>query len=64
MKKQPGARSDDQCPQPFTLDADLAALDAALARDHAAQRRAEAGPTATPAERFAAGLASAGEALL
>lgn len=62
MQKQPGARSDDQCPQPFTLNADLASLDAALARDHAAQARAEAGSTAKPAESFAAALASAGEA--
>lgn len=51
--------------QPITLDiAALASLDAALARDHAAQRRAEAGPAATPANSFAAALASAGEAVL
>ena len=49
----------------LTLDiAALAALDAALARDHAAQRRAEAGPTATPADSFAAALAAVGGATL
>ena len=64
MKKQPGARSDDQCPQPFTLNADLASLDAALARDHAAQARAEATLDAALALGFAASLASAREALL
>ena len=51
MQKHPGARSDDQCPQPFTLDiAALAALDAALARDHAAQARAERAQAKTPWE--------------
>jgi len=49
----------------LTLDiAALAALDAALARDHAAQARAEAGPTATPADSFAAALAAVGGATL
>lgn len=60
-----GGRPDHHSPQPFTLDiAALAALDAALARDHAAQRRAEAGPTATPADSFAAALAAVGGATL
>lgn len=48
----------------ITLDiAALARLDAALARDHAAQARAEA-PTPTPAASFLAAFVAVGEAPL
>lgn len=63
MQKQTPNHWQPDLTSTLTLDiAALAALDAALARDHAAQARAEAGFTAKPAESFAAALASAGEA--
>ena len=49
----------------LTLDiAAMAALDAALARDHAAQARAEANLDAALSLGFAAALSSVGEAQL
>ena len=58
-------RPDHHSPHPFTLDiAALAALDAALARDHAAQVRAEATLDAAVSLGFAAALGTVGEATL
>ena len=64
--KQPGAAEDAM----QTTASDLAALDAALARDAQAQARAERraslqeSQTVAPAARFARALALVGEALL
>lgn len=56
---QPSQLAHHGHPAPATL-ADLAALDAALARDHAAHQRAERAPDAS----FAQAIAAVGEALL
>ena len=65
MQKQTPNHWQPDLTSTLTLDiAALAALDAALARDHAAQARAEATLDAALALGFAASLASAGEALL
>lgn len=57
MQPTPTAQSGHSAP---AMLADLAALDAALSRDHAAQARAESAPAAS----FALALAAVGEALL